>query len=70
MIFSKSREHGSSFLVQWAAKPYLTTWLREEEVVTPFPQACREYLKSLACTSPKGLAHLARSAGSIIDPIE
>ena len=70
IVFSKSREHGSSFLIQWVAKPHLTTWLREEDVVAHFPQACREYLESLASTSPKRLAHLARSAGSIMDLLE
>jgi len=70
IIFSRSREHGSSFLIQWAAKPHSTTRLREEEVVTHFPQTCREYLQSLARTSPNRLARLARSAGSIINLIE
>jgi len=54
-------------LVQWVAKPHITTWLREEEVVAHFPQACRQYLGNLARTSPKRLAHLARGAGPISD---
>jgi len=67
IIFSKSRDHGSSFLVEWVAKPHITTWLREEEVVPPFPQACRQYLANLACTSPKRLAHPTRGAGPITE---
>jgi len=65
ILYSKSRELGSSYLVQWVAKPHITSWLREEEVAAHFPQACRRYLADLACTSPKRLAHLARGAGPI-----
>jgi len=65
IIYSKSREGGSLFLVQWVAKPTITTWLREEEVAAHLPRACRQCLANLARTSPKRLAHLARGAGPI-----
>jgi len=65
IIHSKSREGDSLYLVQWVAKPHITTWLKEEEVATHFPQACRQHLANLAHASPKRLAHLARGAGPI-----
>jgi len=70
IIYNKHRCEGASYLVQWLAKPTITTWLREEDVTRHFPEACREYLTDLAHSSPRRFYNIARAAGPMSELLD
>jgi len=72
IIYNKHRSEGASYLVQWLAKPTITTWLREEDVArySRHPEACREYLTDLAHSSPRRFSYIARAAGPMSELLD
>jgi len=65
-IGNAQRSQGARFLMAWAAKPGIKSWLSEEEIVEHFPEAAQEYLVQLKEECPRKWATIIKKAGPMV----
>jgi len=66
IINNAQRSQGARYLMAWTAKPGLTSWLSESDVVEHYPQAAEDYLEKMEESSPRKWATIVKKAGPMV----